>query len=68
MWKGAKCRGEAVRVMSGTAGISSMGDVLKLAVAKFLQSLMCLAGPSLYLCLESSAEVVVVQACLFKTL
>ena len=62
MWKGAKWGGEAIIVVAGAAGVSDVGDVLELAVAKFLQSLTCLAGLSLHLCLESSAEVAVVQS------
>jgi len=37
VWKGAKWQGEAVRVVAGTAGVSDTGNMLELAVAKFLQ-------------------------------
>lgn len=63
MWKGAKWGGEAIiRVMAGTAGVSNIGNMLELSAAKFLQSLTYLTGLNLPLCLESSAEVAVVQS------
>lgn len=61
MWKGAKWGGEAIIVVAEAAGVSDIGDVLELPVAKFLQSLTCLGGLSLHLYLESPAEVAVVQ-------
>lgn len=76
VWKSAKWGGEAIILMAGAAGVSDVGDVLELSVAKFLQSLTCLAGVSLHLYLGSSAEVAVVQSagatacshCLLKSL
>lgn len=62
MWKGAKWGGEAIRTGADTADVSDIRSTLELAVAKFLQSLTCLAGLSLPLCLESPAEVAAVRS------
>lgn len=42
--------------------VSDVGNVLVFGCATFLQSLTCLEGLSLHLCLESSVEVAVVQS------